>query len=118
MPFVITAGTIIFESFMNICYTLSHVRLTQGFVILLLTIQIIRRATCSNNTGSTISVFLNKAKGTSPLYVTGPSLFERAAKAPRMRRECAANAPRSQRPEGLLVEYKASYCSQFRVYEY
>ena len=88
MPFVITAGAIIFESFMNICYTLSHVRLTQGFVILLLTIQIIRRATCSNNTGSTISVFLNKAKGTSPLYVTGPSLFE------------------------------ASYCSQFRVYEY
>ena len=75
MPFVITAGAIIFESFMNICYTLSHVRLTQGFVILLLTIQIIRRATCSNNTGSTISVFLNKAKGTSPLYVTGPSLF-------------------------------------------
>ena len=48
--FVITAGAIIFDTFMNICYTLSHVRLTQGFVITLLTIQIIRRATCSNNT--------------------------------------------------------------------
>ena len=51
--FVITAGAIIFEFFMNIFYTLSHVRLTLGFVITLLTIQIIRRATCSDNTGST-----------------------------------------------------------------
>ena len=100
MPFVITAGTIIFESFMNICYTLSHMRLTQGFVILLLTIQIIRRATCSNNTGSTISVFLNKAKGTSPLYVTGPSLF-----AAHSRRIHGAFAAHSRRIRGAFAAH-------------
>ena len=55
---VITAGAIIFESFMNIFHMLSHVRLTQGFVITLLTIQIIGIATYSNNTGQDPLSFL------------------------------------------------------------